>query len=594
MSLRFKLVIGFVAFIILPLFLLGVGAFFVSEHMIEKKYSQLNEVTLKSVARNIDTIMNEVNQLSVSAIANPTVQQILSLDTAHMSDTELKLHTIDAEQALQKILYAYPFVYSVMLYDENGVSYKVGIYDSEAIPYKKLVAERFYKQAVKENGRPVWVGPYQYPDITGQGTVLTEIRKVKDIDTLRNIGTLVLQTNLDGIAENIKEFAPNDQFLLVNRDGLIFYDNHHHFQGNRLAGVMDKTLPLPSSYQTFKRAFNGRESLVSVYGLSLDNWRILSIRSWHSLSKEVETIVIWITVITAICLIGALLFNILFVNRTAESIINVVHLMKQVEEGNLYAAAKVEGSGEMKSLVVGFNSLVTRVRGLLEEVKEEQERKKKAEMMLLEAQIRPHFLFNTLESINALAIQNEGRKVSRMIHQLGQILRISMERHEEIPIQKEVDHLKSYLAIQKYRFENLFDYDVTMPETIKDHAILKLTLQPLVENAIHHAFHDLNKKGKIEVVLSDAGDTIHIFIRDNGSGIEPSVLARFQSAKPGLKPKEGGLGLKNVADRLRIRYGEKYGLMICSEPRGGTIIKCVIPKYKSGDQNGTNEGAFNR
>src|SRR5699024_1260405 len=140
MSLRTKLLSGFFVLIIIPLFLLGTVAFFVSQHMIEKKYTELNEVTLESVASNIDNVTDEINNLSVAAVSNPTVQEILSLDTTQMSEKELNLHTIEAENTLRKILYSYPFVYSVILYDSNGIPYRVGQYNDNAVPYDELIS----------------------------------------------------------------------------------------------------------------------------------------------------------------------------------------------------------------------------------------------------------------------------------------------------------------------------------------------------------------------------------------------------------------------------------------------------------------------
>lgn len=587
MSLRFKLLSGFFVLIIIPLFLLGTVAFFVSQHMIQQKYTQLNEVTLKAAASNVNNVIDEVNHLSVAAIANPTVQRILSLDTENMTDTERQLNTIDAEKTLRKILYTYPFVYSVILYDSNGVAYKVGHYDSQAVPYKKLVEHPVYQDVLEKDGLPVWVGPYQYPDLIGNAPVLTQIRIVKNVDTLQNKGILILQTKLNGVGGVFDKISKDNRFLLASDDGLIFYDNRQDLQGKTLQQESPASMTLSSKYQTSKRNFNGEESLVSVYGLSLENWRILSVQSWHSLSKEMTTIVQWITGITALSLMAALLFNILFVNRIARPIIDVVHAMKGVEEGDLYANVKVERSGETRKLTAGFNSLVIRVRHLLEEMKTEQRRKQKAEKMLLQAQIRPHFLLNTLESINVLAVQNEGRKVSRMIHKLGQILRISMEASEEVTVREEVTYLNSYLTIQKYRFENVFDYHIDVAETVMDDAILKLTLQPLVENAIQHAFEGIEHKGEIKIRAVERPEQIEFFVSDNGHGISDRVLYHLQFDDQKNETKKQGLGIQNVADRLRIHYGNAYGLLICSSKGEGTMIKCFIPKYNLEDQDGT-------
>jgi sensor histidine kinase YesM len=262
--------------------------------------------------------------------------------------------------------------------------------------------------------------------------------------------------------------------------------------------------------------------------------------------------------------------------------------MRQVERGDLSTRVTVVGKDETTTLARGFNSLVTRVSELLEDVKQEQSRKRKAEMMLLQAQIKPHFLFNALESINILAVQNEGRKVSKMVQRLANIFRISIQQKEEITIEQELEHLTSYLEIQKYRFEELFEYTIDVPKELMTNSILKLTLQPLVENSIQHGFEGIEYMGRIHVYAREEGRNIAFYVEDNGIGIGEQQLARF--ATSGTKtlqemyeesPETGerrGLGVGNVADRLRIHYGNRYGIILCSAPDQGTVIKCLIPQ----------------
>jgi two-component system sensor histidine kinase YesM len=229
---------------------------------------------------------------------------------------------------------------------------------------------------------------------------------------------------------------------------------------------------------------------------------------------------------------------------------------------------------------------------LLDEIKKEQYHKNQAEMMVLQAQIKPHFLFNTLESINILAIQNEGKKVSQMVYRLGNILRISIQDKEEISVKQEIDHLRNYLEIQKYRFDDLFDFEITVDELFMDYKMLKITLQPLVENSIQHGFEGIDYKGFISVRAEENSNYLIFWIEDNGIGITNEILSRFQyktddkffEQTTDIHGERRGLGVKNVADRIRIHYGASSGIYICSEVNKGTRIKCVIPKYKSGDK----------
>ncbi|MDG0812019.1 sensor histidine kinase [Cohnella rhizosphaerae] len=302
----------------------------------------------------------------------------------------------------------------------------------------------------------------------------------------------------------------------------------------------------------------------------------------------------YVVMITIGCLACALVFNLMFVRRTISFIVSVVGAMRKVERGDLTTRVPVTGNDETVILAKGFNSLVERVSELLNDVTMEQRRKRKAEMMLLQAQIKPHFLFNALESINILAVQNEGRKVSKMVQRLGNIFRISITQKEEIAIEQELEHLRSYLEIQKFRFEELFEYSIEVPPELMSHSILKLTLQPLVENSIQHGFEGIDYLGKIRVSAAFEDEKIVFYVEDNGIGISDERLALFASSGVttleqlyGESPETGerrGMGVGNVADRLRIQYGPNYGLMLCSGPGQGTIIKCVIPCESGGGE----------
>jgi sensor histidine kinase YesM len=239
---------------------------------------------------------------------------------------------------------------------------------------------------------------------------------------------------------------------------------------------------------------------------------------------------------------------------------------------------------------------MNKINMLFNRIQLEQRRKNQAEMRVLQAQIKPHFLFNTLESINVLAAQNEGRKVSEMVYRLASILRISIQDRDEITLQEEVTHLRNYLDIQKFRFEDVFDYEIDIPDELMSCGILKLTLQPLVENSIQHGFEGIDYHGLVSVKGWENQGNLILRIEDNGIGMTAAQLSLFQymindSAEQGvagpvdqsIHQERRGLGVRSVADRIRIEYGDRYGIFICSSPGGGTIIQCVIPKYEQGE-----------
>ena len=177
-----------------------------------------------------------------------------------------------------------------------------------------------------------------------------------------------------------------------------------------------------------------------------------------------------------------------------------------------------------------------------------------------------------------------------MVTRLGSMLRISILQREEITVAQELDHLLSYLEIQKYRFDDLFQFEIDVPPELMNRLMPKLTLQPLVENCIQHGFEGIGYMGLIRVTAREEGERIAFYVEDNGIGIPPERLAAIEAgpddaAGTGDAPETGerrGLGVRNVADRIRIRYGDRYGLFICSAPGQGTVIKIAVPNTAGG------------
>ena len=286
-----------------------------------------------------------------------------------------------------------------------------------------------------------------------------------------------------------------------------------------------------------------------------------------------------------LCLVTAIVFNRLFMNRITGTIAVIVRFMRRVEDGDLNA--RVEEKGEDESpLSKGFNNLMNRINNLFAQIKRSRGRRP-TRRCVSQAQIKPHFLFNTLESINVLAVQNEGRKVSEMVYRLASILRISIQEKEEITLEEEIKHLQSYLEIQKFRFEDLFEYEIDVPKELMHSRILKLT-QPLVENSIQHGFEGISYTGWIRISAWKELGNVMIRVEDNGLGMTSEQLSVFeymvsedngseQTKMQNLKVNQErrGLGLRSVADRLRIQYGI---ITVYSYARpGGTVIQCVIP-----------------
>ncbi len=591
--------LAFILLILVPMIGLGIVSFLNSETLLEKKYSEQTEISLKAVGGNIKYFFKELEQLSDGNLTSSEVQDTLQYSTLPHDDASTQIAINQAQKEMNRILFQHPAVSYVVLYSNDGTmfrSYRNDPTTFRPITFEQLKQQPLYVETKKLGGRSKWIGPYEERQLTGvEPPLFTQMRLVKDYQTFSDIGLMITQYKTEEVYSMLNTFlnphaeGRDSRYVIVNQEGLILLDSNKQLEGKQLADYTEGDLQNTDSYSSSRIKFNEIDSLVSAYNLDQSGWVLVSVKPWNRLTNENVRFVQWIGMITVLCVLSAILFNVFFVNRVAKSIIKVVRKMRLVEQGLLDIRVKAQGKDETVLLANSFNSMVERIGELLTEVRTEQERKQHAEMMLMQAQIKPHFLFNTLESINALAAQNEGRKIMMMVRQLSNLLRTTLHDSEEIVISQEVAHVSSYLEIQKYRFEDLFTYELNVDEEVYDYTILKLTLQPLVENSIQHGFEGLEDgKGIITIDVRAEAHQIVFLVSDNGVGMSEANLIKFgersnKSDKRRNAAELGerrGLGLRNVADRLRIQYGPAYGMMICSAEGYGTVIRCTIPKSR--------------
>ncbi|MEK4365077.1 sensor histidine kinase [Paenibacillus sp. FSL M8-0212] len=606
MNLRMKLALAFLLLIIVPMCALGIGMFLVTSHTIEKKYNQQAEYALQAISYNIENVFQQINNVTDNGIATSVFQMALNAKDPTKQDlgTGNQLSLNASQRNFRSLLYNYPFISYAFLYDlrssENNQI--VSIFTKEnfqALPFQQFKVHPLFNEIQQLNGVPKWLAPLEYPELTGVEPVFTQIRLVKELSYFQNIGVLVVQIKkgeIDRIFRHlqISDSAQDTSFLLINEEGLIVYDPAGIYNGENMQNLGAESGSYGPGFSSVRTVFDGKESIISQYHLKNYNWSLVSVTSWEALSAETNAFAGWSVIIILLCLLAAMIFNLFFMNRITGNIAVLVRFMRRVDDGDFNARVEGKGFDEMQLLAQGFNELLDRIGGLFRRVRAEQEQKAQAELRVLQAQIKPHFLFNTLESINGLALRGEGRKVSEMVTRLGNMLRISIQDQEEIPLGEEIRHLQSYLEIQQYRFSDLFTYEIDIPPHLYSSILLKLTLQPLVENSIQHGFEGITYAGVLRISAYAERDHLVLCVEDNGIGIPQEMLARFEymaEDPPEDMLAEGaeslssiterrGLGLRSVADRIRIQYGAGYGIFICSAPGYGTVIRCIIPLYE--------------
>ena len=320
--------------------------------------------------------------------------------------------------------------------------------------------------------------------------------------------------------------------------------------------------------------------LASVEG---SDWRAVGVSYVDELVNRNVNDMIRLSCLLAVVVLGAalltswLLFR--FLGRPRRGLASAMESFES--DADHFAYKPVGGTREVQELSDSFEHMVLRIQELMTTVREEEINLRKTELKALQAQINPHFLYNTLDSIAWMCEQGRNADAVRMVHALARLFRISISRgHELIPIAKEIEHAESYLQIQMYRYKNQFTYDFDVDPDCLGYYCNKITLQPIIENSINHGLDLMVDEGRIDVLVRQDGDDIVFSVRDNGVGMSEEQIEAIMQHGPTDRT---GIGIKNVNDRLKIYFGKSYGLHITSEPDVGTCVEIRMPKIKEGD-----------
>ncbi len=420
--------------------------------------------------------------------------------------------------------------------------------------------------------------PYVQNIFSGQyAWIITLSRRVEyRTEGRKETGVLMADFNFSGITslcENISLGTSGYVYLVDTETELVY----HPQQQLIYAGLKQENLSAVKA-QVFGRCrdrFEGRDRLLIITTVDYTRWRMVGVAYLDDiLSIQPELIRISLSVLLAGVLLSMAVAT-LSGAYVSKPIRRLEQVMAKVEAGNLDVSIEEQGFAEIRALSRTFNHMLGRIRRLMEQIVYEQETKRLHELNALQAQINPHFLYNTLDSIVWMEERGRRKEAIVMVTALARLFRISISKGRNmITVREELEHVRNYLIIQKMRFTNKFDYVITSePETLELHTI-KLIVQPIVENAIQHGLEEYAvEEGLVEInAYLENGDLI-LRVRDNGAGMPQSQVDSILTTPAG----KSGIGVKNVHERIQLTFGKQYGLTIHSVLDEGTEVQIRLP-----------------
>lgn len=412
--------------------------------------------------------------------------------------------------------------------------------------------------------------------------ILTQGVRVINILTGENLGYLLLNIKSSTIAELFPEnedMAYRKNYYMVDeRNKIVITKNPEQ---ELLKEVPSSLIDQVSQFgeESFQSEVKEEKYLITTRENRKFGWRIINEIPIHDIMKDIYLMTIMIILIGMACILLAVIFILILSRVITNPIKALTDTASVIAEGDLTRRCVVDCRDEVGVLSQTFNKMLERIQNLLQQIKEEQKRKRETELALFQIQIKPHFLYNTLDLIYVCCEMEDGKTGGRIAKALADYYRTCLSGGTEvISISEELRNTENYLYIQKERYSDIITYKVNASETCLGYKIPKMTLQPLVENAIYHGLKEKEEGGCISIEVMEAEDSVILEVTDDGIGMEPEEFDRILEKKDERGKKH--FGLKNVHERIQLYFGEEYGLSIDKEQKAGTCIRIRIPRLE--------------
>lgn len=416
--------------------------------------------------------------------------------------------------------------------------------------------------------------------------VITLSRKVNfRINQRMEVGVLMIDMNfsmIEDLLNGVRLGRKGYVFLLDENNNLVY----HHQQQLIYSGVKEEHLEGIDGRNRgsfVQQEASGESRVLTVYSARHVNWKLVGVYYLSDLSAEQRDLTQFILLTVVIGMLIFISVSFYMTDRITKPIAELEDSMRAVEMGDFNTQIDVQGEYEVVQLARRFNLMTLQIKSLMGQVVEEQEAKRKSELSALQAQINPHFLYNTLDSVIWMAENGKHQEVVKMVTSLARLFRISISRGRNvISVKEELAHAENYLTIQKMRYKDQFEYRFEVDDSILGYKTQKLLLQPIIENAIYHGIRQMVDEGEIIIRAYEKEAVLYFEVEDNGLGMHEEVRAGILANKD-VKADEvrvGGVGVTNVYERIKLMYGENYGINIESEIEEGTKITLSIPVVK--------------
>lgn len=580
-SISRRLFCYFALLALVPLMLEAVTLVF-NTHISRRIVAQLTQERVENSISRLEQVFDEAVTVSHSLQGHAEFQS--RMRRTFKGQAELFSDDLEGDMELASILSGHNSLAGVYLLGTNGLCCKS---NADSFLYSNYFVQSWYQETIAgHEGRWYVLHDGSFVARTANNNYISYTEPYINRATGLCSGVIVTEINEAVLMENLSIQSDMGMFLLLDAQGGLIDRTEANWATQReiericaaAGGGVNSTLNVDGAMVVCRRSANTGWLLVGVVPASYINQGGLTMVSVGiGCAGLVVLLAIWVSYLVS--------------RSFTRPIIRVTNAMAMVEEGDLSLRLEETGEDETAKLSQGFNHMVARIEQLMASIYEQQSMLRRSEFKALQSQINPHFLYNSLDSIAWLIRMEQLNEAKMMVQSLSTLFRIALSKgHELIPIESELKHLQSYIAIQTIRYSKKFTFGIDVEDELREYVTLKLMLQPLVENCIYHGLSVERPMIHIHVSVTGEGEDIVFRVSDDGAGMPPEKLealrasiSRMPEESDLTKDASGGYGLPNINGRVRVYFGEQYGMTIDSRVMEGTTVTIRIPRVKEAE-----------
>jgi len=581
-SIRDKLIALFLLISIIPAIGLGLLVGVTIEKILGEQATQNTLQLIDQVNTTLESSITNVQNVSYLISMDSQVNAFFSYDQNQYNEEE---QDYSIRQKMQGFTSLYPEIAGILLINREGEYISNELYAQSDVD---LTKEMWYEEAVSNKGIFKIIGKPQNRHIVSQinykdDEVVTVVRAIVNRDTQEISGVILidLKVRVIGEAMNNVHIGLSGFLTVIDENGKDIYST-----SNREPLVIPEAILLGEDGGSYKKVINGEEMEFIYQRTPFTNWTTVGIFHSEESVAEVREIQLYLFFFVFFLCFAGITVSYFFSNSISNPIIELMKMMRKIEDGNMEIRYVGKRQDEIGRLGKTFNHMIAKINNLIMVTEVQERQKREAELRSLQAHIKPHFLYNTLDTINWMARKHGAKDVAEIVGSLSSFFRIGLSKGNDfIYLKEEMKHIQSYLMIQKARYQDKLHYEITFDSTLGEVKILKLVLQPIVENAIYHGIKERRGPGKIQIMAEQEKGCLLLKIKDDGIGIREEELSHLKEKLNTLiilnnGKKENidyGYGMMNVQARIKLTYGEVYGLSIESQMNKGTEVTVKLP-----------------